>query len=126
MDIISKVAIEQKNWQSFIRSQRGLFDDFFYENYLQSCKILDIDRDKIIISVPSEYTKQTLLEKELDKKFAKNNFGVVFVVDQTWGNTVKTNPEVTRSNFTFTDLVVDKFNKGVVDVAWKILSGDNI
>ena len=86
---------------------------------------MEIDKGKVLISVPSENTKKILLEKQLNKKFEKDNLPVVFVVNQKWNKTFK-ETQKNKNEFTFENLVVDKFNKGVVQIAWKILSGENI
>lgn len=115
---------QKESWKSFVVSQRSSFDAFFYDNYLKPCEVVDVDKGKVIVAVPSEYTKRTLLKKGLDKKFEKNSLAVAFVVKQSWSN--KTTKKSKSGEFTFADLVVGSFNKGVVQVAWKIIAGENV
>ena len=117
---------QKTNWKNFVTSQKSLFDDFFYENYLKSCEVLEVDKGRIIVSVPSEYTKKTLLEKFVDKSFANNGLDVVFVVSQNWTTKKNKNSNTKEDEFTFANLVVGNFNKGVVQIAWKILAGENV
>ncbi len=121
-----ELETQKMNWKKFVDLQHSLFDSFFYHNYFKSCGVLDVDNGQIIISVPSKYTKEILLEKEVDKKFQNNNLKVVFVIKQEWNKNQKEKKEITENNFTFANLVVGKFNKGVFDISQKILNGENI
>ncbi len=121
------LSVQKQKWNLFIEEKKDFFDDFFYKNYLSLCKVMGVENEKIIVAVPSTYTKRILLEKRIDEQFKNNDYEVIFTVIKVWKEQKKQKTQMTNEEeFTFDNLVVAKFNSSVVEITKKIINKENI
>ena len=118
----------KKEWLSFVNQKKELFDDFFFNNYLQNCFFLEIKNKTVIIVVPSRFVKRIFLEKQLDQSFNKiySPYKINFVIEKKWLESQSTSPNQEKktdinNKFTFENLVIGDFNNGVINGIKEIL-----